>query len=131
MRMYGETASMIQASLDQSSKVRIRETEGKRRTKYYNKRPAGEKKGAEAMGEAPAFCLGALRGRRGRGLDRAEHGRGWGEIGWEAGGYLQRLNVWRQRQPGCTTAGPRLIGCVRDEQVKWGAGGGGGLSGQK
>jgi hypothetical protein len=46
---------MIQASLDQSSRVRIRETEGKRRTKYYNKRPAGEKKGAEAMGEAPAF----------------------------------------------------------------------------
>jgi hypothetical protein len=47
----------------------------------------------------------------------------------KAGGYLQRLDVWRQRKPACTTAGPRLIGRVRDEQVKWRAGGGGEVTG--
>ena len=87
------------------------ETEGKRRTKYYNKRPAGEKKGADAMeGSASLLSRGASRALcswigQSRSTDEAG-----GEMGWETGGYLQRLNVWRQRKPACTTAGPRLIG---------------------
>jgi hypothetical protein len=48
-----------------------------RHTMYYNKRPAEEKKGAEAMERsASLLSLGALGERRGRGLGRAEHGRG-------------------------------------------------------
>lgn len=60
--------------------------------------------------EAPAFCLGAL----GSGVDSGwiEQSTDEGVSRWngKASGYLQRLNVWRQRKGACTTAGPRVIG---------------------
>jgi hypothetical protein len=61
--------------------------------------------------EAPAFCLsGRLEG--GEVEDWVEPSTVEGGEIWDgkAGGYLQRLNVWRQRPGACTTAGSRLIG---------------------
>jgi hypothetical protein len=61
--------------------------------------------------EAPAFCLSG-RLESGEVEDWVEPSTveverdGMGK----AGGYLQRLNVWRQRPGACTTAGSRLIG---------------------
>jgi hypothetical protein len=46
--LYGRITTIIQTSLDQSMNVQMQETEDKRQPVYYNKRPAGEKKGAEA-----------------------------------------------------------------------------------
>jgi hypothetical protein len=101
----------------------------KRRTKYYNKRPAGEERRGGKEGKRQPFVSGRFEG--GRLVDWAEQStvEAGERSDGKAGGYLQCLDVWRQRKPACTTAGPRLIGRVRDEQVKWRAGGGGEVTG--
>jgi hypothetical protein len=82
-------ATIIQASLDQSwVKVQMEESEDKRHTKYYNRDLLERRKEQRQWCEAPAFCLRALRGQRERGLDGAEHGRRWREMGWESGRVL-------------------------------------------
>lgn len=89
------------------------ETEGKRRTKYYNKRPAGGEERSRGNGaKRQPFVSGRFEGGELEDWVEGSTDEAGGEIGWKAGGYLQRLKVWRQRQPACTTAGPCLIGSL-------------------
>jgi hypothetical protein len=77
---------------------------------YYNKRPAGEERSRGNGAKRQPFVSGRFEG--GELEDWIEQSTGEGGERWDrkTGGYLQRLNVWRQRKPACTTAGSRLIG---------------------
>jgi hypothetical protein len=80
---------------------------------YYNKRPAGEKNRSRGNeGKRQPFVSGRFQG--GEVVDWIEPStdEGGARCDGKAGGYLQRLNVWRQRKLACTTAGPRVIGRV-------------------
>jgi hypothetical protein len=104
-------ATIIQASLDQSLKVDG--WRGRRHAEYYNKRPAGEKNrriGNE--GKRQPFVSGRFEGGEVVDWTQQSTDEGGARCDGKAGGYLQRLNVWRQRLAGCTTAGPRMIGRV-------------------
>jgi pyridoxine/pyridoxamine 5'-phosphate oxidase len=78
--LNGDKATLIQTSLDQSLKVQMENTEDKRRTKYYNKRPAAKKKGAVAMERSACLLT--------RGASRASSGRiGWSRARWRVERY--------------------------------------------
>jgi hypothetical protein len=78
--LNGGKATLIQTSLDQSLKVQMENAEDKRRTKYYNKRPAAEKKGAVAIERSACLLT--------RGASRASRARiGWSRARWSVERY--------------------------------------------
>lgn len=77
--------------------MRLRRQKSERRTTYYNKRPA-EEKGKEQRQWAKRWAFDSGRSESGEAVDWVEgstDGGRWREMEWKAGGYLQRLNVWR------------------------------------
>jgi hypothetical protein len=103
-------ATIIQTSLDQSSRA---DGETEVTQSITIKRPAGEKNRSRGnVGKRQPFVSGRFEGSESE--DWMEPSTDGSGARWDgkAGGYLQRLNVWRQRQPACTTAGPRVIGRV-------------------
>ncbi|KAH9860419.1 hypothetical protein J1614_011750 [Plenodomus biglobosus] len=77
-RWDGRSTTMIQSSLDESQEVRLRKQKSRRRTTYYNMRPAKEKRKEQRQwAKRWTYDLGRLEG--GEHTDWAEGSTG-GEI---------------------------------------------------